>query len=501
MRRAIATVGWATVTLAGGCEQPRTELVVRVESEVAWGPRRTVQSVTLTVRRSGPTGPLRSARTTALGVGAERRPLPLFVGVVAEGDDMDTPVWIEALGCADPNGCTVATAAVAQRAVVRFTRGLTQEVPLLLASACLGATCGSDERCATSGRCEPATRAQTTVGPFTGLLGIDAGGELADTGPVMDRLVAMDGAMGVDTGVDVPMSFDRIEPVDRGAPADVPTDAGLQDGAAEEVGSVDSGPVDAGPFDTGPRDIGVAETGSVDSGPAPMCPSGMRVIPAGRFLMGNTRSDNVDAQPVHGVQLTAFCMDETEVTVSAYRACVSDGTCPTPDTTTYCNWGVSGRDQHPINCVDWTASRAYCQWRGADLPTEAQWEYAARGTDGRLYPWGDGAPGLQLCWSRTPSPGSSCQVGAYPAGNSPFGLFDMAGNVREWTLDWYSTYSGDAGVFVLDPTGPDSGDERVFRGGSWGNYTVIWVRSSHREHAAPANPNHQIGFRCARGSM
>lgn len=161
MRRAVAAAGW--VVLAAGCEQPRTELVARVDSEVAWGAGRTVQSVTLTVRRGGPTGPLRSARTTALGMGGERRPLPLMVGILPTVD-ADTPVWIEALGCGDPNGCTPMTAVVAQRAVVRFTRGQTEEVPLLLASACVGVTCGSDERCGEGGRCEPATRA--TVRPF-----------------------------------------------------------------------------------------------------------------------------------------------------------------------------------------------------------------------------------------------------------------------------------------------------------------------------------------------
>ncbi|MBK8691179.1 MAG: hypothetical protein IPN17_02430 [Deltaproteobacteria bacterium] len=166
MRRGAIALGWAA--LAASCEQPRTELVVRVDSELAWGPGQRVQSVVLTVRREGAAGPLRSARTTALGAGGERRALPLLVGVTA-GDDVETPVWIEALGCDDPNGCTAATAVVAQRAVVRFTRGETQEVTLLLASACVGVTCGSEQRCAVdSGRCENATRAQATVRPFIG---------------------------------------------------------------------------------------------------------------------------------------------------------------------------------------------------------------------------------------------------------------------------------------------------------------------------------------------
>jgi len=157
------------VTLVGGCEQPRSELVVRVDSEVAWGAGQSVQSVVLTVRRGGAMGPLRDTRTTVLGAGAGRLPLPLYVGVIPADDDTATPVWIEALGCGAPNGCMPATARVAQRAVVRFTRGQTEEVTLLLASACAGVRCASEQRCAVgSGQCEAATRAQETVRPFNG---------------------------------------------------------------------------------------------------------------------------------------------------------------------------------------------------------------------------------------------------------------------------------------------------------------------------------------------
>jgi hypothetical protein len=212
MRRAVA-VGCAAV-LAASCEQPRTELVVRADSELAWGPGQRVQSVVLTVRREGAAGPLRSARTTALGAGGERRGLPLLVGVTA-GDDVETPVWIEALGCGDPNGCTAATAVVAQRAVVRFTRGQTQEVTLLLASACVGVTCGSEQRCAVgSGRCEAATRAQEMVRPFSGgdaatVVVVDAVGMDART----DTGIATDAARDESEAMDV-RSDDRLTPTD-----------------------------------------------------------------------------------------------------------------------------------------------------------------------------------------------------------------------------------------------------------------------------------------------
>ena len=152
------TATMLTALFVVGCERPRTELVVRIDSEVAWGPSATVQAITLTVRRGGPAGVLRSQRTTTLGTDDGRLPLPLLVGVLAADKDTETPVWLEALGCSDPNGCTPATAVVAQRAVVRFVLRQTVEVPLLLASACVGVVCRSDQRCA-EGVCEAATTA------------------------------------------------------------------------------------------------------------------------------------------------------------------------------------------------------------------------------------------------------------------------------------------------------------------------------------------------------
>ena len=447
MRWAATALGWTAAALAGGCVQPRTELVLQVDSEVAWGPGQRMQSLVVSVRRGGVAGPLRSVRTTVLGSGSPRRPLPLSVGVIAADDDLDTPVWIEVLGCAEPNGCTAPV--VAQRAVVRFVRGATQALPLLLASACVGTACASDERCATTGRCEPATQAQGMVRPFDGT-----------TTPVgSDAAVAMD------------------VPTDHGTVADVARDTGR----------------DAGTPDAGTPDVGT---------PPAVCPSGMRFVPAGQFLMGSPTADDRTAQPVHGVQLTAFCLDETGVTVAAYRGCPASAGCSVPDTTMYCNWGVAERDQHPINCLDWSQSRAYCQWRGGDLPTEAQWEYAARGTDGRTYPWGNDAPGLQLCWNRFGTSNSTCPVRSYPSGVSPFGLFDLAGNLWEWTRDAYGPYTGDAGSFALNPTVPGTADStRAMRGGSWYSTMPINVRATNRNLSAPATRYSYIGFRCAHSPL
>ena len=223
------------------------------------------------------------------------------------------------------------------------------------------------------------------------------------------------------------------------------------------------------------------------------CPAGMAYIPAGSFRMGD--DSEMYAQVPHMVTLSAYCMDLTEVTVSAYRLCTAIG-CSTPTTGNYYNWGVAARDNHPINGVDWFQSRAYCQWRGGDLPTEAQWEYAARGSDvaNHMYPWGNAAPGLQLCWGPT-SPSGTCPVRTYPSGNSPFGLFDMAGNVGERTLDFFAYYERTP---VTDPTGPTSGSEHVIRGGSW---VSPRVHAAARDSLTQLFRDNTIGFRCSRGAI
>jgi formylglycine-generating enzyme required for sulfatase activity len=183
--------------------------------------------------------------------------------------------------------------------------------------------------------------------------------------------------------------------------------------------------------------------------------------------------------PARLVELKAFELDETEVTVDAYRTCVTAGTCRQPATGSECNWDKPDRGDHPVNCVDWAQATTYCGWVGKRLPTEEEWEAAARGATGRDYPWGNAPPRDQLCWSAT-SGGHTCPVGKYAAGNTPEGLKDMAGNVWEWTSSNYES------------------EGRVVRGGSWYDSYFTNVHAAYRGKSAPGDRYSALGFRCAR---
>ncbi|MCB9660287.1 MAG: SUMF1/EgtB/PvdO family nonheme iron enzyme [Sandaracinaceae bacterium] len=232
--------------------------------------------------------------------------------------------------------------------------------------------------------------------------------------------------------------------------------------------------------------------------------------------MGTASGGDDDERPVHEVTLSSYYMDRTEVTVSAYGECVRAGRCAARSAvdwpgisaadrtfySQYCNWGVSGREAHPMNCVSWDDAVAYCGWRGGRLPTEAEWEYGARGSDGRVYPWGNEGPSdRRLQWSGGCGgfgcSGGTAAVGSHASGRSPFGLEDMSGNVWEWVSDWYGAYPSGA---VRDPSGPTSGDGRVLRGGSWLYSDAAGVRSANRFWYEASNRNVNVGFRCARGA-
>jgi formylglycine-generating enzyme required for sulfatase activity len=227
----------------------------------------------------------------------------------------------------------------------------------------------------------------------------------------------------------------------------------------------------------------------------------MRLVPAGPFPMGSDNGDS-DRQPVHDIYLDAYYIDIYEVTNALYKTCVDASVCAAPkNTNSYSRPSYYGNpefDNYPVIYVDWNMAQTYCQWRGADLPTEAQWEKAARGTDGRTYPWGEGIDcnkanyhdGNKFCV------GDTTAVGNYPSGVSPYGLYDMAGNIWEWVKDWYlDTYYQNSPS--ENPLGPDTGTYRVLRGGSW-YYDGYGTRSSIRGRVTPDITYYYIGFRCAR---
>ncbi|MEW6401239.1 MAG: SUMF1/EgtB/PvdO family nonheme iron enzyme [Chloroflexota bacterium] len=220
-------------------------------------------------------------------------------------------------------------------------------------------------------------------------------------------------------------------------------------------------------------------------------------VPAGEFMMGSNSGDS-DEQPVHTVYLDAFWIDQTEVTNTLYALCVLADECDQPASrdsfTRKPYFGINEFDDYPVINVSWEDAKTYCLWVGRRLPTEAQWEKAARGTDGRTYPWGDESPNASML-NYNGSVGDTAEVGAYPDGASLYGAFDMAGNVWEWVADWYdSAYYQNSPS--SNPLGPDSGLFRVLRGGSW-YFDDINVRSADRYRDNPTTTNY-IGFRCAR---
>jgi formylglycine-generating enzyme required for sulfatase activity len=222
----------------------------------------------------------------------------------------------------------------------------------------------------------------------------------------------------------------------------------------------------------------------------------MVYVPAGEFLMGSNDYD--DEKPPHTVYLDAFWIDKYEVTNALYKKCVSAGKCQPPTSTRSFSrdayYGNSQYDNYPVIYVTWENANQYCTWANKKLPTEAQWEKAARGTDGRIYPWGNTFD-KNLLNSAEGGKGDTTAVGSYPAGASPYGAMDMAGNVWEWVADWYDAnyYKNSAS---RNPTGPTSGLYRVLRGGSWDSDSLV-VRAAYRHLSVPVYRGSDVGFRCA----
>lgn len=213
-------------------------------------------------------------------------------------------------------------------------------------------------------------------------------------------------------------------------------------------------------------------------------------IPAGEFIMGSEEGAN-DEKPIHAVELDEFWIMETEVTNAQYAACIEANVCTEPNNV---RWRDPALANHPVTGITWEQANTYATWGGGRLPTEAEWEKAARGTDGRSYPWGNENPTVEHTNFRFVT-GATAPVGTYPAGVSPYGVLDMAGNVEEWVADWYADdyYATSP---RQNPQGPESGLLRVLRGGSF-KHNPLQIRSAARYKALPDSRFDTVGFRVA----
>jgi formylglycine-generating enzyme required for sulfatase activity len=277
----------------------------------------------------------------------------------------------------------------------------------------------------------------------------------------------------------------------------------------------------------------------------------MTLIEGGKYFRGSDDPSFPLWKPAHKVKVSSFCIDRTEVTAGAYKACVDAGECKrahlVPDYprtgqvteaqheknrkayAELCNIGEDnlvkpGRERHPVNCVTWAMASEFCRVRGGRLPTEAEWEFAARGSDGRKFPWGDAlgadARHMNACgkecatWEaekgiQPPSgqmydeddgyPGTA-PVSSFVAGRTKQGLDDVVGNVWEWTLDGFADYAevAGSGEELVDPRGSESDERRGIRGGGFNGGYAAWVDPAFRYHMKATASSHGIGFRCAK---
>jgi formylglycine-generating enzyme required for sulfatase activity len=218
-------------------------------------------------------------------------------------------------------------------------------------------------------------------------------------------------------------------------------------------------------------------------------------IPGGNFMMGSHCDSSSSCNPAHSVNVAPFQLDVTEVTVAAFKACVDVGRCLVPPSERYCNWGVDGHERHPINCVDWEQARTYCAFVGKRLPTEAEWEFAAR------------SRGLKQRFSGTSSAENlpdyawyedNSEMKTHPVGTKKpngLGIYDMSGNVMEWCADRYDRHYYRQSP-RSNPKGDPFGINRTLRGGSAGTSRSL-QRASYRDYVAPTVRGDLFGLRLA----
>jgi formylglycine-generating enzyme required for sulfatase activity len=252
----------------------------------------------------------------------------------------------------------------------------------------------------------------------------------------------------------------------------------------------------------------------------------MVFVPGGTFKMGSTDAEVEDAitlckqhyspcnrwyymreSPQHAVSLDSYWFDQTEITNARYRLCVEDGGCSELQA---CKKGEStyndaAKSDHPAVCVSWDEAQDYCQWAGGRLPAEAEWEYAFRGENSLIYPWGNSFDGTRLNYCDVNCDLShaddafddgyqtTAPAGSYPQGASWVGVLNMGGNVAEWAADWFDKFSSDS---LSNPVGPSSGREKLVKGCSW-FFQPAYCRGATRGSVDPDSRMDYLGFRCA----
>jgi formylglycine-generating enzyme required for sulfatase activity len=253
---------------------------------------------------------------------------------------------------------------------------------------------------------------------------------------------------------------------------------------------------------SGARAAGEAELstlggeGSVPAVASPKpAPADAVAIAAGPFWRGHPDEPrafgNPDTHPLRELQVSAFRIARREVTAGEYEACVAAGACPArscPDET------AKPGPAQPVTCIPWDAAAAYCGWVGGRLPTEAEWEKAARGDDGRKYPWGHTEPTCEQALTGACAAAGPADVGTHPTGASPYGVEDLAGNAAEWTADWYAALYY-AVAPDADPAGPANGEFKAVRGGSFAAGSRL-AMTGYRSSAKPTQALPDLGFRC-----
>lgn len=304
-----------------------------------------------------------------------------------------------------------------------------------------------------------------------------------------------------ETGVIVLVATPRVPPSQKPLSTTVPTHTRTATCTATPTPTLTSAPTLTATRTATPTLVPTATSTSTPNATNVSDSADLILIPAGEFNMGSNPENDPyfwgAEMPMHPVFLDSYYIYRTEVTNAMYAQCVADHKCPLPaqlySRTRAEYYGESRFADYPVIFVTYYSATAYCQWAGGRLPTEAEWEKAARGSDNRWFPWGDDLPTITLA-NFDNQIGDTSPVGSYPLGVSPYGLLDMAGNVWEWTFDWF-----DATFYRIspdeNPLGPVNGTRRVMRGGSWSNL-FDGMRTMSRTSSPPNQSLDALGFRC-----